>query len=148
MKLILGINQLNEAPENLLKQAGFSYLIDKNSGEESFVRPLNRGYYPRFHLYLNRQNGKIIFNLHLDQKQASYAGARAHNAEYDGETVEAEMTRIKNLVIGNAQDIKPDPDVGTDEKDVLDIIRPMHFEGPEKAEVKNAEKKSWWRFWK
>ncbi|MDP2709409.1 MAG: hypothetical protein Q8O93_05220 [bacterium] len=97
MKLILDENILNQPPESLLRQAGYNYLMDSRSGQESFVRPLNRGYYPRFHLYLERQNGQLALNLHLDQKQASYQGAHAHNAEYDGELVEAEMARIKSF---------------------------------------------------
>jgi len=97
MKLILDENTLDQAPESLLRQAGYAYLIDRNSGQESFVRPLNRGYYPRFHLYLEERNGQAVLNLHLDQKQASYAGAQAHNAEYDGELVEEEMRRIKSF---------------------------------------------------
>ncbi len=98
MKLILDENILDQAPENLLRQAGYAYLVDRNTGQESFVRRLNRGFYPRFHLYLEQQNGQIVFNLHLDQKQASYEGAHAHNAEYDGELVESEMARIKSFV--------------------------------------------------
>ena len=98
MKLILDKNVLDQAPEQLLRQAGYAYLMDRHTGQESFVRRLNRGFYPRFHLYLEEQNGQVIFNLHLDQKQASYEGAHAHNAEYDGEIVEAEMARIKNYV--------------------------------------------------
>ena len=96
MKLILDENVLDQAPEQLLRQAGYSYLMDRNSGQESFVRPLGRGYYPRFHLYLEKRPGQTVLNLHLDQKQASYAGAHAHNAEYEGELVEEEMRRIKS----------------------------------------------------
>ena len=97
MKLILDENTLDQAPEQLLRDAGYVYLMDRNSGQESYVRPLNRGYYPRFHLYLERQNGQAILNLHLDQKQPSYQGAHAHNAEYDGDLVEEEMARIKSF---------------------------------------------------
>ena len=93
MKLILDKNILDQAPEQLLRQVGYAYLMDRRTGQESFVRRLNRGFYPRFHLYLEEQSGQVIFNLHLDQKQASYEGAHAHNAEYDGEPVEAEMAR-------------------------------------------------------
>jgi len=96
MKLILDKNILDQAPENLLRQAGYAYLMDRHTGRESFVRRLGRGFYPRFHLYLEEQNGQATLNLHLDQKQASYQGAQAHNAEYDGELVEAEMARIKS----------------------------------------------------
>lgn len=98
MKLILDKNILDQAPENLLRQAGYAYLMDRNTGQESYVRRLNRGFYPRFHLYLEEQNNQVILNLHLDQKQASYEGAHAHNAEYDGELVEQETARIKGYV--------------------------------------------------
>lgn len=98
MRLTLDKNVLDQAPEQLLRQAGYAYLMDRNTGQESFVRRFSRGFYPRFHLYLEEQNGQVIFNLHLDQKQANYEGARAHNAEYDGEAVEAEMARIKSYV--------------------------------------------------
>lgn len=98
MKLILANNQLSQTSEMFLRQVGYIYLEDRKTGNESFVRPLNRGYYPRFHLYLEQLSDRVILNLHLDQKQASYAGAHAHNAEYDGEMVEAEMARIKNFL--------------------------------------------------
>lgn len=98
MKLILDENILDQAPEQLLRQAGYAYLVDRYSGQESYVRPLGRGYYPRFHLYLERRNGQAALNLHLDQKQASYAGTHAHNAEYEGEAVGEEMRRIKSYV--------------------------------------------------
>jgi hypothetical protein len=98
MKLILDKNVLEQRPENLLRQAGYVYLMDRNTGQESFVRRFGRGFYPRFHLYLEEKNGQIILNLHLDQKQASYDGANAHNGEYDGEVVEREIERIKSFV--------------------------------------------------
>jgi hypothetical protein len=40
----------------------------------------------------------IVIEMHLDQKQASYTGVKMHNAEYDGEVVEAEMANLKNLM--------------------------------------------------
>lgn len=144
MKLILDDNQLNQAPEQFLRQAGYAYLVDRKTGNESFVRSFNRGYYPRFHLYLERQNGKIILNLHLDQKQASYAGAHAHNAEYDGEAVAEERERIKQRITHNVerltQNVSENVMAG---QNILDKIRPKQFT----ATSKKVEKKSWWRFW-
>jgi hypothetical protein len=101
MRLILEENLLDQTPENLLRQAGYAYLMDRNSGQESYVRRFGRGFYPRFHLYLEKKNGQVILNLHLDQKQPSYAGAHAHNAEYDGGVVAEEMARIKSFVPTN-----------------------------------------------
>lgn len=139
MRLTLDNNQLNEPIESLLRQAGYVYLIDRNTGKESFVHSLNRGYYPRFHLYLEQQNNKIILNLHLDQKQASYAGASAHNAEYDGELIEQEIERLKLAAYkAKIPDAVLNPAEGGD---ILDKIRPKQFDLGAKRE---GEKKSWW----
>ena len=135
MKLILDKNILDQAPEMFLREAGYTYLEDRKTGNESFVRSFNRGYYPRFHLYLEQQRGQVILNLHLDQKQASYAGAHAHNAEYDGELVETELARIKSLV---THDREP---IALKSIDVLDKIRPKQFT----PTVKRVEKISWWK---
>lgn len=140
MKLILANNQLNETPAQLLRQAGYAFLIDRNTGQESFVRGLGRGYYPRFHLYLVEQGGQLILNLHLDQKQASYAGAHAHNAEYDGETVETEMARIKSFVARDSRPATQNVNAETGQ-DILDKIRPKQFN----AVREKPEKKSWWQ---
>ena len=64
-------------------------------GEEpSFSRSLQRGDFPRFHLYLEKKGDKIIFNLHLDQKKPSYEGSTAHSGEYDTDIVKKEAERI------------------------------------------------------
>jgi hypothetical protein len=98
MKLVINKNQLDSAPQMFLRRAGYAYITDHRSGQESFVRTFGRNFYPRFHLYIEENNEQAVFNLHLDQKKPSYAGAHAHSAEYDGETVEAEMERIKSLL--------------------------------------------------
>lgn len=80
--------------DGLRRLSYFGLLI---GGETSYVRRLSRTqHYPRFHLYLNETADQIIFNLHLDQKHASYEGSSAHSGEYDGETVKAEAERILN----------------------------------------------------
>jgi hypothetical protein len=46
-------------------------------------------------MYVEEDGDNYSFNLHLDQKQPSYSGSRAHSGEYDGELVESEMERLK-----------------------------------------------------
>jgi len=70
---------------------------DKIAKKQSFVRRLTASDYPRFHVYLESQNDKIIINLHLDQKKPIYKGTPAHAGEYDSEVVRQEAERIKNL---------------------------------------------------
>ncbi|MDD5072013.1 MAG: hypothetical protein PHQ42_04755 [Patescibacteria group bacterium] len=104
MKLIINKSELDTAPEQWLRRVGYAYIRDRRSGQESFVRRLGSNFYPRFHMYFIEENGKVIFNLHLDQKQASYAGAHKHNAEYGGEQVESEIARLKGM-LGDSQNI-------------------------------------------
>jgi hypothetical protein len=100
MKLRIEKSKLAESPALFLRQAGYSYIINRQNGQESFVRRLTRDFYPRFHLYVAGEDDAIIFNLHLDQKRPIYRGApHAHNAEYEGEAVEREIDRLKELIL-------------------------------------------------
>lgn len=83
----------NLNPLAVVRRAGYGQVRD-GSPEESYARRLGGGFYPRFHIYIN---GREI-NLHLDQKQASYQGQKKHSGEYEGETVEREAMRIKEVM--------------------------------------------------
>lgn len=63
----------------------------------SFVRPLERGGYPRFHLYI-KMGEEMFFSLHLDQKRPVYKQAHDHAAEYEGAIIENEVERIKQAL--------------------------------------------------
>jgi hypothetical protein len=96
-------------PENLnadlvMRRSSYGFLRDRQHGTESYVRRLGGGFYPRFHVYI--KNG--IISLHLDQKQASYKGSHAHSGEYDGETVQREIMRIQEVMVGlQSQPVEP-----------------------------------------
>jgi len=98
MKFIIK-NTSGENVTNLMRRIGYYFLQEKDS-ELSFVRPLERSGYPRFHIYLkpNVKNEEIIFNLHLDQKRPIYKSAPAHAGEYEGKVVETEAERIKQIL--------------------------------------------------
>jgi len=100
MKLKLYKKQLSTAPEIFLTRiAGYIIIHNRHTGEDSFARPLTRNHYPRLHMYvMNEGDDKLIFHLHLDQKEPSYQGSSAHSAEYDGEVVENEMRRLISLI--------------------------------------------------
>lgn len=63
-----------------------------------FIKRVGVAEYPHFHLYLQEEGENVILNLHLDQKKPSYEGASRHSGEYEGELVEKEMERIKNII--------------------------------------------------
>lgn len=104
MKIIVDRNNLVENPTQFLRRAGYGFIEDRRRGTESFARRVGREHYPRFHIYIKEAGNKIIFDMHLDQKRASYAGAHAHNAEYGGVVVEEEIERLKKSL--GTQNIK------------------------------------------
>jgi len=85
-------------PLEALRKAGYAPFRDPKTGSESFVLKLTSGFYPRFHLYIKQKSGKIIFDLHIDQKKPSYSGTRMHAGEYDGSKVEEELRRITGWI--------------------------------------------------
>jgi hypothetical protein len=98
MKLILSQFDLDSTPALFLRTAGYTYIESYHTGKGSFARPLGGGHYPRFHVYVEEEDEKIVINLHLDQKQASYEGTSAHSGEYDGELVDQEIRRLKTFI--------------------------------------------------
>ncbi len=98
MKIIVDRNNLKENPAQFLRQSGYGFIQDRRTGNESFARRTGRDHYPRFHVYVKSKNDRVIFDMHLDQKRASYEGAHAHNAEYGGPVVEGEIARLKRLL--------------------------------------------------
>lgn len=109
--------------KKITRRFGYAAIFDKRSGQESFVRRLGSGYYPRFHLYLEEKGSDIIFNLHLDQKKASYQGQHMHNAEYDGDLVEAEICNLRSFVADNGFNIKFDNSMKIERKNTPSISK-------------------------
>ncbi len=86
-------------PEKSILRCGYAKIIDRRMNKTSFAKRIHRDFYPRFHVYIKTEGGKVIFDLHLDQKRPIYEGVTAHSGEYDGEVVEREAQRVKNSVL-------------------------------------------------
>ncbi|MCX6799753.1 MAG: hypothetical protein NT091_01245 [Candidatus Falkowbacteria bacterium] len=98
MKFSIKSSLIKTPIRDFLRHAGYAYIYDQEFNKESFVKRLTRDYYPRLHLYVKEQNGLLTFDLHLDQKKASYAGTSMHNAEYNGKIVEDEIYNLKVFI--------------------------------------------------
>lgn len=71
--------------------------------QEGYVKRLTRDYYPRFHIYLERENAtELIFDIHLDQRHGVHAGMKAHANEKDSEAVQNEAKRVYDLFHANS----------------------------------------------
>ncbi len=78
-----------------LNRCGYATFRDPNTGETSYVRRFGTYYYPRYHLYIQSDQGsEAQLSVHLDMKQPTYIRGRAHSGEYDGDRVIAEARRI------------------------------------------------------
>jgi len=84
---------------NLMRQCGYSFKRkDKEELVFSRIISQSKSGYPRFHIYVRVEKGKTIINLHFDQKRPIYKGVPAHSAEYNGEIVENELRRIRQII--------------------------------------------------
>lgn len=92
------INNIKENPVNLLRRAG--YIFQRHAGEEmSFVRPLARGDYPRFHIYARAENNNLLISIHLDHKRETYGDSTRHHGEYEENgALKEEVERIKAII--------------------------------------------------
>jgi hypothetical protein len=72
--------------------------LQSAQGETSYIRRMTNGEFPRFHAYIGVKPDGFQVNLHLDQKAPTYGENTAHNGEYDGETVELEGKRLKEII--------------------------------------------------
>jgi len=85
------------SPRQLIRRCGYGEQVTRQ-GKVSYTKRLGGGQYPRFHAYLDTTDSGFRINLHLDQKGACYTGTTAHSGEYDGEVVEREGERVREVV--------------------------------------------------
>ncbi|MEK7478803.1 MAG: hypothetical protein AAB626_02695 [Patescibacteria group bacterium] len=91
---------VNTSHKNLMRVCGYKEIYNPHKQNEiSYARSLEASrFYPRFHIYIEKIiNDGIEISLHLDMKKPSYAGTSAHSGEYDGDLVDREAQRIKNI---------------------------------------------------
>ena len=97
MKIILPKN-LPVNVHKFMQRVGYHFFVDPNTGKESYTMRTGRHFYPRFHAYTEDKGDRTVIDVHLDQKQASYEGQRAHSGEYGGPQVEDEGGRLQRWI--------------------------------------------------
>lgn len=142
MKIKIKTEQLGgTSPAQWLRRAGYVYIVDRQTDQESFARRFNRDFYPRFHLYVQLEPDKdfLFFNLHLDHKKASYEGQSRHSADYDGELVEGEAARLQVLL--RPINTSTTGSTSVDNHDVLNRLQAPDIS--QRREI--LKKQSWWQ---
>ena len=94
MKFVIEKPQVNI--NVLFRRAGYHF--DKHSGDEmAFARSLTGQTFPRYHAFCRMDGMKILVNIHIDHKAASYEGSSKHSGEYasDSQLLNEEAGRLK-----------------------------------------------------
>ena len=92
------IKEVRENMANILRRAGYAF--QRSDGDEmSFVRPLARAGYPRFHMYAHMEGQNLIINIHLDQKKETYGTGTRHHGEYEDDgALKVEIERLRSII--------------------------------------------------
>jgi len=92
MKLII----LKKRKNALICLRRLSYTPHKNrQGKASFIRRLHGYEFPRFHLYIYKENNRELHcSIHLDQTAPIYNKGSAHRGDYDSSVVKDEVKRL------------------------------------------------------
>ena len=92
------IENISASPNVLLRRAG--YVFQRQEGDEmSFVRPLARSGFPRFHMYVRTEGLSLVINIHLDQKKETYGQDTRHHGEYEDDGALGEEVRRLEQVL-------------------------------------------------
>lgn len=86
------------APVDIMRRAGYAFQL-RTDTEMSFIRPLARSGYPRFHVYLTGDASTTTLSIHLDQKRETYGRSTRHHGEYTDEgALHTEIERLKSVL--------------------------------------------------
>jgi len=81
----------------IFRQAGYIFQ-HREEGEMSFIKPLAKSGYPRFHAYIIHEGKDLILKIHLDQKKETYGKNLRHHGEYGNDgPLKEETERLKKI---------------------------------------------------
>ncbi len=88
------LEPLTENPLTLMRRAGYAFQRQEGN-EQSYVREMAQGGYPRFHVYVKVEKMTAFINLHLDHKRHTYGEDTRHHGEYEySGAVKEEIDRL------------------------------------------------------
>ena len=83
---------------DIAKLIGYSELKFHKKGICSMLKKLGNLSYPKFHLYGERENGSILFRLHIDQKETPRESLLNKLDVYSNDEVREEAIRIQGII--------------------------------------------------
>lgn len=84
---------------SLMRKVGYTFQKQVSPQEIAFVRTIGSVGFPRFHVYIKKENNVFILNIHLDQHKETYGEASLHHGEYENDgALKKERERIESLL--------------------------------------------------
>lgn len=147
MKLEVSKEKVNINTDRFLKSLAWAQIFDRKRQVVSYAKRLGPDFYPRLHLYVNENENSYTFNLHLDQKKASYRGQSAHSGEYNSDLVAKELAIIKealaNGIENNNYNNRKEVILRKDQDDGLNIVGEGNInDDVKRLDLKKNKKKS------
>lgn len=86
-------------PTVALRRAGYSFQRHADAREMSFVHPMGRGGYPRFHMYVTMEGSTMYISIHIDRTKHTHGDMTRHGGEYNADgALGVEVERLKNIL--------------------------------------------------
>jgi hypothetical protein len=148
MNLEVSKQKVNINTDKFLRSLAWAQIFDRKRQVLSYAKRLGPDFYPRLHLYVDENENNYIFNLHLDQKKASYQGHSAHSGEYNSDLVARELDVIKQALISKTGNNRrgDNKEMLSEEKinDDMNLIgKGDAGEDAKRLNLKKNKKKSW-----
>jgi hypothetical protein len=91
------IKNFIKSPVSFLRRAGYVFQ-HREEKEMSFIKPLAKAGYPRFHAHIIQNEKDLTIKIHLDQKKETYGKNKRHHGEYeDNGALKKEAERLKSI---------------------------------------------------
>ncbi len=93
------IKNISVNPVMLMRRAGYTFQRHSNPNEQSYILPMGRNGYPRFHAYITKENTNLNISIHIDHTKHTHNGMIRHSGEYDDSgALGPEVERLKKFL--------------------------------------------------
>ncbi len=93
------IENINSNPVILMRRAGYIFQRHSAENEQSYILPMGRNGYPRFHAYITKQGSTLEVSIHIDHTKHTHGDMTRHGGEYDDSgALGPEVERLKKFL--------------------------------------------------
>lgn len=93
------VENITSNPVMLMRRAGYTFQRHSDEDEQSYVLPMGRNGYPRFHAYIKQKDTTLQVSIHIDHTKHTHGNMTRHGGEYDDSgALGPEVERLKQYL--------------------------------------------------